>query len=246
MTSIDVTSAGVVGLLDEGRREWRRWLICGVIVVMAHVAAAAALVYTRDVDDDDFPSTGMVIDLAAMPLDPIDTPMEEVPPGPAQVAAEATPEVKPIEKPEEKVEEIVRAVDPEVAMQAEPPKPETPTETQPPAPVTTAPQMPKRVVSNAVPTWKRQISVLLERNKRYPAAAERHREVGVAQLAFTIDRQGRVLASRIVKSSGSVALDGETLELVKRAQPFPPPPSEVPGDRVEFNVPIRFTDPHAK
>jgi protein TonB len=246
MTALAISSSGITGLVDGGPPEWRRWLMCAVLVVMAHVAVVAALVYTRDVEDDDFPSSGIVIDLAAMPLDPIDTPMEQVPPGPEQVAAEATPEVKPVEKTEEKVEEMVRAIDPDVAMTAEPPKPETPAETQPPAPATTAPQMPRRVVSNAVPTWKRQISVLLERNKRYPAAAERHREVGIAQLAFTIDRQGRVMASRIVKSSGSAALDNETLELVKRAQPFPPPPAEVPGDRVEFNVPIQFRDPHAK
>ena len=246
MTALAISSSGIPGLVDEGRREWQRWLMCAVLIVMAHAAVVASLVYTREVDDEDFPSAGIVIDLAAMPLDPTDTPMEQLPPGPEQVAAEATPEVKPLEKPEEKVEEMVRAIDPDVALEAEPPKPETPVESQQPAPATTAPQMPKRVVSNAVPTWKRQISVLLERNKRYPAAAERHREVGVAQLAFTIDRQGRVTASRIVKSSGSTALDNETLELVKRAQPFPPPPAEVPGDRVEFNVPIQFRDPHAK
>jgi periplasmic protein TonB len=246
MTSIDVASAGMVGLPDEGRREWRRWLMCGVIVVMAHVAVAAALVYTRDVDDDDFPSNGIVIDLAAMPLDPTDVPMPEVPPGPEQVAAEATPEVKPIEKPEEKVEEIVRAPDPEVAMMAEPPKPETPAEAQPPAPTTSAPQMPRQVVSNAVPNWKRQISLLLERNKRYPAAAERHRDVGVAQLAFTMDRQGHVMASRIVKSSGSTALDNEAMDLIKRVQPFPKPPSELSDGQLSFIVPLRFTDPHGK
>ena len=55
--------------------------------------------------------------------------------------------------------------------------------------------------SNAIPTWRSSIAALLERNKRYPAdARERswHRAV-----AFSLDRKGRVMSSRIVTSSGS-------------------------------------------
>ena len=227
------------------RGELQRWLLCGVIVIMAHLAIAAALVHWRDVDDGDFSSQGIVIDLTAMPMAPLDTPIEQLPPGPEQQVAEEVPN-KPVEKAEEKVEEIVRAIDPEVALIAEPPKPEIITEAAPPAPATTAPQVPRLVTSNAVPTWKRQVALLLERNKRYPAAAERRREVGIAQVAFSLDRQGRVVTSRIIKSSGSSALDNETLELVKRAQPFPPPPGEMTGNQVDLIVPVRYSDPHGK
>jgi protein TonB len=61
-----------------------------------------------------------------------------------------------------------------------------------------------------------------------------------AELAFSLDRQGRLTASRIVHSSGSATLDQETLDLVRRAQPFPPPPAGMPGDQVDLTVPIRF------
>jgi protein TonB len=81
--------------------------------------------------------------------------------------------------------------------------------------------------SNAVPSWKRQVVILLERNKRYPATARAHNEEGTARLAFTLDREGHVVASRIVKSSGSAALDKESIDLVHRAQPFPPMPPEL-------------------
>ena len=94
--------------------------------------------------------------------------------------------------------------------------------------------------SNAIPTWKRQVVSLLERNKRYPAVAQARGEKGTAELAFSLDRPGRVTASRIVRSSGSAALDQETLELVRRAQPFPPPPPELAGGEISLSVPIKF------
>jgi protein TonB len=110
------------------------------------------------------------------------------------------------------------------------------------APVAAAPTQGQVSVSNsdAVPSWKRRVVTLLERNKRYPSAAQSRGEKGTAQLAFSLDRTGRVTASRIVRSSGSATLDHETLELVRRAQPFPAPPSEMPGAQIDLTVPIRF------
>jgi hypothetical protein len=49
-----------------------------------------------------------------------------------------------------------------------------------------------------------------------------------------------VIETRIVRSSGAAALDEEALALLRRAQPFPAPPLELPGDRVDLSVPIRF------
>ncbi len=65
-------------------------------------------------------------------------------------------------------------------------------------------------------------------------------EHGVAQVFFTLDRQGRVLESRVLQSSGAAALDAEALALLQRAQPFPAPPAELRGERVNVTVPIRF------
>ena len=122
--------------------------------------------------------------------------------------------------------------------------------------MTTAPQAPKvedAVVAaapeqgqinisnaNAIPSWKRQVVGLLERNKRYPEAAQARNQHGTVELAFSLDRQGRVTASRIAKSSGSSALDEATLDLVRRAQPFPAPPPEMAGAEVNLSIPIRY------
>jgi protein TonB len=93
---------------------------------------------------------------------------------------------------------------------------------------------------NVIPTWKTQIVALLERNKRYPEGAQARREHGVAQVFFSLDRNGRVIASRVLRSSGASALDEEALALLRRAQPFPAPPRELPGEHVDLTVPIRF------
>jgi TonB family protein len=72
--------------------------------------------------------------------------------------------------------------------------------------------------------------------KRYPIEARSRAEQSTARLSFSIDHEGHLLSSRIVTSSGSAALDAETLAPVRRAQPFPPP--ELAGS--EMKVPLRF------
>jgi protein TonB len=114
-----------------------------------------------------------------------------------------------------------------------------------PTPANTAPDLVTRAQQDArrlagITRWDNEIAKLLEHNKRYPAEARARGEQGVAELAFSIDRQGRLLSSRIVKSSGVAALDEETLALVQRSQPFPLPPPEVPGAEIKFTVPVRF------
>ena len=167
-------------------------------------------------------------------------------------------DTKPVEKPPP---EVSPAPTPEVAIPPPPPQEvqqETPRrqEPRPPAPTTSAPQaIPEQTAaipaaptqgqiiptnSNVVPTWKTKIVALLERNKRYPETAQSRREQGVAQVFFSLDRQGRVLASRVVRSSGADSLDEEALALLRRAQPFPPPPRELAGDHIDLTVPIRF------
>jgi protein TonB len=94
--------------------------------------------------------------------------------------------------------------------------------------------------SDALPNWKSRLLAQLERYKRYPPEAQQRGEEGVAQLAFSIDRSGGVHNAHIVHSSGSALLDRATLALVQRAQPLPPPPAELGGQRISIVVPIRY------
>lgn len=94
--------------------------------------------------------------------------------------------------------------------------------------------------SNAVPNWMKRVSTLFERHKRYPESAQSRGLKGVVELAFSIDRQGRIVDGRIARSSGVATLDEEALAILRRAEPFPAPPPELVGDQVILNVPIRF------
>jgi len=258
-----------MGLFLDPRRELPRWIISGFMVVLAHGGVAAAFVHWHTIDDDANPTAALVVNLAPMPMSPTDTQpappgpeqvQAEASPKPVEKVEEKPEEIREVSKVEQEQPDLAPAENPEVAMAALPPeaRPEEvkAADNQLPAPVTTAPQAPKveeAVVaaapeqgqinisnSNAIPTWKRQVVGLLERHKRYPEAAQSRNQHGTVELAFSLDRQGRLTASRIAKSSGSSALDEATLDLVRRAQPFPPPPREMAGAEVNLTVPIRY------
>ncbi len=259
----------LMSLFQANRADVLRWGLSATIVLIAHVSVAAAIVGWDDTDESSDPVGAMVVELAPTPVAPQNTPTD-IQPGPEMQQAEAAPERKadPTEKHVDKVvkpdvkeqQDIPEQDKPDIALQKKTPEPQpekpTPSEAQLAAPTTTAPQMSKVEMaavaaaplqtqfnladSNAVPTWKRQVASKLERNKKYPSTAQARNETGVAQLEFSVDRQGHLKSSRIVKSSGSDALDSETLDLVKRAQPFPSPPAAMTGEEVFLVVPIRF------
>ncbi len=90
-------------------------------------------------------------------------------------------------------------------------------------------------------SWKSRLLAHLDRFKHYPEAARSARQEGVSLLCFTMDREGKVLDVFIARSSGSPALDAETLAMVERATPLPSIPPEVSGDTLELTVPVRFS-----
>lgn len=88
--------------------------------------------------------------------------------------------------------------------------------------------------------WQSRLLGHLEGFRRYPTRALRQRHEGVTYLRFSVDRHGRVGAVRLERGSGSDLLDAEALEVMRRAQPVPPPPPEIEGDPVEVVVPVQF------
>jgi periplasmic protein TonB len=92
--------------------------------------------------------------------------------------------------------------------------------------------------SAAVTSWQQALIARIARFQLYPPNA--NGAEGVVTLGFTIDRQGHLLSSRIVKSSGSAVLDAEALALIKRAAPLPAPPAELTDANLSFALPIRY------
>jgi protein TonB len=89
--------------------------------------------------------------------------------------------------------------------------------------------------------WTLQVTRHIASKKRYPAASIARREQGSVVVAFTIDRQGGLVRSRISRSSGFAALDNAALELVRQAQPFPPPPAGLSVPHINLTLPISYT-----
>jgi protein TonB len=54
-----------------------------------------------------------------------------------------------------------------------------------------------------------------------------------------MNRAGRLLGARILRSSGSPALDRAALETLRRAQPLPSIPEDMP-DEVGLDLPVAF------
>lgn len=229
------------GVASRDRREAARWAACFAIVLMGHALAALPL-FLRPSAASDFDAGAPVVmlELPEAPAIPAMLP-NDVMPGPPQEETEPTPREEETKPPEPEAE---------VAL-PEPPKPEPPKEervaTATPS-VEVPPSLPAPPTAGAavqtlprnVIRWESELAAHIERFKRYPAEARARDEQGVVRITFTIDRDGHITSSRIVQSSGWSALDNETLAMLQRAQPLPPPPKEFPSKELSFEVPVRF------
>lgn len=190
------------------------------------------------------PPAAVMIDLAPLPAAPSAEPAiaettPEVPPPPEPPRPKIPP--KPKMPPKPKRAEL--ALPQPAPHPPTPPPPSATAQPLPAAPVAAAPAagpVSSQPPSNALPTWQGALLAHLEKHKRYPRTAQLRRQQGTVTVVFTLDRQGRVLAQRLHKSSGHDSLDAETLALLNRAQPLPPPPVEIAGDRIELMVPVQF------
>jgi periplasmic protein TonB len=232
-----------------------RWggglLIAGAL----HAAALGGALLWRTPVDPAGAETAMLIDMA--PPEPAPEPPAPEPPAPEPPAPEPPPpeppppeppEPEPIPEPPPPVENVAvplppppPVVKPKPIEKKPPPKVVKP---PPPAAVPTAPAPisapPAPPAPHVLPSWQAQVMAHLERRKRYPRGAQFRREEGTARVRFVIDRAGVVLSFRLEGSSGSAELDQETLSLIERASPLPPPPPEIARDHMEMVAPVKF------
>ena len=236
----------------KDRSEVRRWSLSAAFVVAAHVGllAAGTFWFTRH---NDFAGTGsqmMTVDLEDAPPNP-EPRKFDVAPGPdMQEAPAPAPEIeKQAKVAQEQIPSAPVRQNPDVVAppeQKEQPKPVTetpvvqkpPQPREPPAPLTTA--LPAAAQA-ARASYMGKLSAHLQRYKQYPATARSAGVEGVAILSFTVSQDGQVSGGHIAKSSGSAALDAETLAMLRRAQPLPRFPPEITQRSLTLNAPIRFS-----
>jgi protein TonB len=98
----------------------------------------------------------------------------------------------------------------------------------------------QRLVRGVTAQYAGVLKGWLQRNMRYPRDAWLDGQQGTAIVLFTIGRDGNVITSRLEHSSGYKVLDGEAMQMVRRADPFPAMPPEIVGNELELRVPIVF------
>ncbi len=227
-------------LEDASPRDLVRWAAAGSVVVAVYAAAVAAYLLWRpppqEIGDD---ADVVMVELAPSDAAP-DAQTRDAAPAPEDmIESRAMPQ--PQEKPPEPEAKIEPPPDDSpTAIPATPPAPpEKIQPTRPPAPMTA--ERAKGGAPHIAPSWATRLVRRLQRFKRYPRAAQARSEQGVVLLSFSLDRNGHVLARRIVRSSGYRALDEEVMAMITRAQPLPAFPASMPQQRLDLTVPIRFS-----
>jgi protein TonB len=223
-------------LLSASRRSlW--WVIVFVASLLAHAGIAALFLK----NSDPIPAVGLeaisveVVFGADAPAGVAATPGDEAQPQPPP----------PPEEPVAKQETAEPAPPVEVAPPILPPDPEDLAqqkiedaerkreEAPPPSrPASGVGQGQSRNDAN----YNGRVAAHLAHYKRFPQGAQNKRSHGTAVVNFSLDGSGRVIAVKLVRSSGAAAFDEEAQAWVRRASPFPPPS----GGTAEFTVPLTF------
>lgn len=87
--------------------------------------------------------------------------------------------------------------------------------------------------------FQRALMQHIARFERYPARSGRNRPEGTVQVAFVMRRDGRIADVWVKSSSGQVELDQEAVASLRRAEPLPPIPTDLP-DQLSVLAPISF------
>jgi TonB family protein len=245
------------------RAELRQWIVAGGLALALHAAAVATLLADHGKANSDENFGAMAIEIgvadAAPSFDATDEPTDSgatsavasaaanetsaVKPEPESAAIaenseaeqQATPPREQIEQPEKKEAEVkaAAAVAPSTSGAA-PSRASEQESAQSVAAAIGSSAEAQRVQA----AWRRGLVAHIERKKRAPAnGAERSADIIVS---FTMDRQGKVTAVKIAKGSGDARFDQAALEMIRRADPLPAPPSVVADQNLSFRLPISF------
>src|SRR5262249_15154910 len=96
-----------------------------------------------------------------------------------------------------------------------------------PAPAKRMPQAPSSKKQLSGDPYLNVVWKLIMARVKLPPDAVRDRLVGVVYFRFAVGQNGEIVALQITRSSGIPLLDMVAEEAIRRAAPFPPPPSDV-------------------
>ncbi len=244
------------------------WLVAGLGAVFIHAACATlAFEYLQSAEvseDLGAPAIEVGIELMAPHHDPGD-----LPPGPDADASAASPPVieqkAALEQTELPKATPTETDDPDRLVAPEemnkPTDDDPKTVTAPTAPsnpsiaaeatATPSPETAREARRSVAPelgtgeslrrvraTWQKELAAHLEKYKRYPA--DRPPQSAEIVLRFGLDRAGHVVSASVMKSAGDSAFDDAALDMMRRADPVPPPPPLVADQGLSFSMPVIF------
>jgi len=90
--------------------------------------------------------------------------------------------------------------------------------------------------------FQRALQSHIARFRHYPDAGRREWAQGTVQLLFSMRRDGTVTNVSVASSSGYQSLDAAAIETIRKAQPLPRIPAELP-ERLNILVPVAFDLP---
>lgn len=109
----------------------------------------------------------------------------------------------------------------------------------PPSNVMSAPSAVRGPASSAAIKFQQSLLRHVSRYQRYPNAARAMHLEGMVVTQFAMARDGTLLGVWVRTSSGQLLLDQEAIETIRRAQPLPPIPPELP-DRLNIHLELEF------
>lgn len=112
-----------------------------------------------------------------------------------------------------------------------------------PDPKPPLPSTPTQPASSSIALkYQKTLLAHIAHYRRYPVAARREGLQGVVLVVFAMQRDGNVLDVWIETSSGQTVLDSAAVDTIRRAQPLPAIPPQLP-DRLNISVPVAFALP---
>ncbi|RXH35350.1 TonB family protein [Bradyrhizobium zhanjiangense] len=260
---------------DELRPSRKLWILAAVAALVLHLGGAAlALAHLRADDGDD--GLGAAGAEFAVEMASPKAPETDLPPGPdseAMQEQQALPEQKAETKETELLKDQSQQVDdPDRVVteniskkpQDEDPKiaaVETPAAEASPKSVATARQTldedareAEKALAPVIGLGKDVLQITRDWNKKISARIKQHeitpegRENAnqKVKVSFALNRKGNVLSVNVVASSGDAAYDAAAIAMIRKADPFEPPPVQLTEERFERILDINFAPEKSK
>jgi protein TonB len=95
---------------------------------------------------------------------------------------------------------------------------------------------------DAIGQWQRAVIQRLQPYLLWPKNAPATVTEAAPEVQITIDRAGHILNAKVIRTSGYESFDLAAKKVFKRARILPPPPDEMPGDRLTFTMAVTFAE----